>query len=146
MKTYSDKEKALNYYEASYRMDHNYRAEYKIAISYIDSGRWKEALALYEQILRKLKEKRPYDTITIHDLEYEYKTVVKMAEIYKKYVGNEILDVARNYQKRIFLTLAKRTDFDNLFRKMFKKEMPSMKQYIMREIKRKLQTIYLQTV
>ncbi len=143
---YSDKEKALNYYEASYRMDHNYRAEYKIAISYIDSGRWKEALALYEQILRKLKEKRPYDTITIHDLEYEYKTVVKMAEIYKKYVGNEILDVARNYQKRIFLTLAKRTDFDNLFRKMFKKEMPSMKQYIMREIKRKLQTIYLQTV
>lgn len=39
------------------------------------------------------------------------KTVVKMAEIYKKYVGNEILDVARNYQKRIFLTLAKRTGF-----------------------------------
>lgn len=81
---YSDNGKALNYYKASYRMDHNYRAEYKIAISYIDAGRWKEALALYEQILRKLKEKRPYDTITIHDLEYEYKTVVKIVEIYKK--------------------------------------------------------------
>lgn len=143
---YSDKEKALNYYEASYKIDHNYRAAYKIAISYSDIGRWKEALALYEQILRKLKEKRPYDSITIHDLEYEYKTVVKMADIYKRYVGNEMLDVAKNYQKRIFFMLERRTDFDNLFRKMFKNEMLSMKQYIMNEIKRKLQTVYLQTV
>lgn len=137
---YLDKEKALKYYHESYKIDHNYRSAYKIAVN---TRKWKESLALYENILQKINEENQYNIITIHNLEYEYKTVAKIAEIHRKYIRNEDLNVIKKYQKRIFDKIEQGMMFDPLFNAMFKNNKKEIKQYVLDKIKKNIETIYI---
>lgn len=142
-KNYRDEEKAYSYFLQSYKMNKNYKALYKIAVRFNGHDDWQSALSLYEMILNDVRQKYKYDSITINDIEYEYKATIRIAEIYKKYV--KLYDMAEEsmcYLQKIYNKLQTRKDFDNLLNKMFDKNALQIRHELWERIRKNFQTPY----
>lgn len=140
-KNYRDEKKAYSFYVQSYKMDKNYKALYKIAVRFNEQEDWQSALSLYEIILNEVRKKYKYDSITINDIEYEYKVTIRIAEIYKKYVkAQDMAEEATEYLQNIYRKLDMRKDFDNLLGKMFGKNALQIRHELWLKIRKKFQT------
>ena len=140
-KNYGDEKQAYSYYVKSYQLDYNYKALYKIAVRFNEQNDWRSALSLYETIINQIRGKYKFDTITIADIEYEYKVTIRIAEIYKKYVkASDIAEGATDYLQYIYKKLETRKDFDNLLNKMFDKNALQIRHELWKRIGDKFQT------
>lgn len=140
-KNYRDEKKAYSYFLQSYKMNKNYKALYKVAVRFNEHDDWQSALSLYEMILNDVRRKYRYDSITINDIEYEYKVIIRIAEIYKKYVkAYDMAEGAIDYLQDLYKKLETRKDFDNLLNKMFDKNALRIRHELWEEIRKKFQT------
>ena len=139
-KNYRDKKSAYSYYLKSYQMDKNYKALYKLAVRFNEQNDWKNALALYEICLNQVRKAHQYDSITISDIEYEYKATLRIAEIYKTFIkAVDISDEAKRYLQHTYVDLDNRKDFNELFSKMFSKNTLKLICEIWKKVKEKFQ-------
>lgn len=101
-KNYGDIEKAMKYYRLADEDNKYYRAKYKIASYYEKKGEWKQALFLYENIMEQIRHRlksRFYYSITVYDVEYYEKTLIKTESIFQQkflYSGHELENLIEN--------------------------------------------------
>ena len=140
-KNYNDQRMADEFYLKSYNTNRNYKALYKIAIRFDKQKEWQSALTLYERILNEIRSNYKNDSITINNIEYEYKVTVRIAEIYKKYVkAPDMVEDARNYLQTLYSSLNEREEFKGLFTKMFGKKALQINNELWLQIRERFQT------
>lgn len=139
-KNYDDPKMAEAYYIKSYKMDKNYRAQYKIANKFDEQKEWQSALFFYENILNEIRKGYSCDSITINDIEYEYKVMIRIAEIYKDYIkAPDMVENVKNYLQKLYNSLSERGDFKKLFTVMFGKRALKINDELWTQIKRRFQ-------
>lgn len=113
-------EEAYKYYKKSYLLDKNYKALYEIARIYDKTGDWQGTLSLYVEVLAKVRQEKKCSCISISHIEYEYKVIGKISDIY--YEKIKAFDMAKETQlslKRLINNLNDRKEFDMILNCMF---------------------------
>ena len=99
-KAYGDRAKAMQYYLEANMCDLDYyRAVYKLAIEFENNNRWIMAMEKYKEIQEIIYNMRVGNSISVRELEYEYKTCRRIVQICKKKL--EASEMEENYQQRI---------------------------------------------
>lgn len=142
-KAYGDMDKAMEYYGMAYRSDNQYfRALYKLAVQEEDKGKWKEAITSYSRVRCIIGKDRVKDSISVCELEYDYKTCRKILLLTRKNISDE--EVFAHYQNEIRQMhdhIEKYADYSNLTKKMFcGSESQKKNKEIMDELYKKLDT------
>lgn len=140
-KLYGEYADAMEYYKMSWKWNNgNYRALYKIAMDMEEKGDWMNALRLYENIRKYIRENREENSISIKKTEYEYKVLRRIIWLVKMHMEDgkllnqlqEELEALRNHLKT-------RTDFKKLAHCMFGKEHEKEKETeILEELRKKV--------
>ena len=118
---YGEYDDAVTYYEQAIRYNNQYyRAVYEYALYLEREDKWMKALNLYEHIRKNIKNVPQGNTITVKDIEYDYKALKRIYWIVRgnidsksmqKDLEREVIDYRKN--------LIKRNDFHNLVQVMF---------------------------
>lgn len=142
-KAYGDNEKALANYWLAFKCNSNYyRALYKFAIDMEIKGNWMKALTIYIDIQKILSDTKGTYSISIRELEYEYKTCKRMLYLFKNYINNErMFEDLQSRILRMSVNIDEYADFSKLLDKMFEKKNRDKKlEQIEAELKNKLIT------
>lgn len=142
-KAYGDMDRAMEYYRKAYMSDNQYfRALYKIAVQHEGRGEWKEAVTSYSRVRCIIGKERAEDSISVCDLEYDYKTCRKIMLLCKKNISDE--EVFVHYQNEIRQMhdhIEKYVDYSSLTKRMFSgNESQKKRREIMDELYKKLDT------
>lgn len=123
-KAYGDNEKALTNYWQAFKCNSNYyRALYKFAIDMEIKGEWMKALAIYIDIQKILLDTKGKYSISIRELEYEYKTCKRMVYLFRNYINNDkILEDLQSRIVKMSTNIEEYVDFSKLLDKMFETE------------------------
>lgn len=142
-KAYGYNEKALANYWQAYKCNNNYyRALYKFAIDMEVKGKWMKAMAIYIDIQKILLDSKGENSISIRELEYEYKTCKRMLYLFKNYISNEkFVEDLQNRILRMNDNITEYVDFSKLMDRMYEIRNRDKKlEQIQKELKNKLIT------
>lgn len=140
-KAYGNVKRAWEYYQLAYRQEPDYyRALYKLAVKLETEDRWMQAISVYNRVRKIVAKKEKYDSISVRELEYEYKSCKNILRICRRYIDD--YELQNSYRLRIRDMNQNTFNYirlDKLIKKMFLKENQAQKkEEILEELQKKI--------